>query len=64
MPELKEVFEMVTNQTEPDLDSWKQQDERQRRTARNRKLGVFALAAAIARSASKEPYASTKLVAT
>jgi hypothetical protein len=48
MPELKEVFEMVTNQTEPDLDSWKQQDERQRRTARNRKLGVFALAAAIA----------------
>ena len=48
MPELKEVFEMVTNQTEPDLDSWKQQDERQRRTVRNRKLGVFALAAAIA----------------
>jgi len=48
MPELKEVFDMVTNQTEPDLDSWKQQDERQRRTARNRKLGVFALAAAIA----------------
>jgi len=48
MPELKEVFDMVTNQTEPDLDSWRQQDERQRRTARNRKLGVFALAAAIA----------------
>ena len=35
MPELKEVFDMVTNQTEPDLDSWGQQDERQRRTARD-----------------------------
>ena len=48
MPELKEVFDMVTNHTEPDLDSWRQQDERQRRSARHRKLGVFALAAAIA----------------
>ena len=48
MPELKEVFEMVTQQSEPDLDSWNEQEERQRRTARNRKVGVFALAAAIA----------------
>ena len=48
MPELKEVFDMVTKQTEPDLDSWNQQEERRRRTARNRKIGVFVLAAAIA----------------
>jgi hypothetical protein len=48
MPELKEVFEMVTKQSEPDLDSWNQQEERHRRTARNRKVGVFVLAAAIA----------------
>jgi len=47
MSELKEVFEMVTNQTEPDLDSWKQQDERQRRTARNRKIGGLVVAAAV-----------------
>jgi Tol biopolymer transport system component len=47
MPELKEVFEMVTKQTEPDLDSWKQQEQKQRRTARNRRVGAFALVAAL-----------------
>lgn len=47
MPELKEVFDMVTKHTEPDLDSWKEQDQRQRRTARNRKIGAFALVAAL-----------------
>jgi Tol biopolymer transport system component len=47
MPELREVFEMVTKQTEPDLDSWKQQQERQRRTARNRKIGAIGAVAAI-----------------
>jgi hypothetical protein len=47
MAELKEVFEMVTNKTEPDLDSWKDQEQRQRRTARNKKVGAFAVAAAI-----------------
>ena len=47
MPELKEVFEMITKQTEPDLDSWKEQERRQRRTARNRRVGAFALVAAI-----------------
>jgi hypothetical protein len=48
MAELREVFEMVTKQTEPDLDSWKQQKDRQRRTSRNRKFGALAVAAVIA----------------
>ena len=48
MPELKEVFDMVTKQAEPELDSWKQQEQKQRRTARNRRIGAFALVAAIA----------------
>jgi Tol biopolymer transport system component len=47
MPELKEVFGMVTKQTEPDVDSWRQQEQRQRRTARSRRVGAFALVAAI-----------------
>lgn len=48
MSELREVFEMVTRQTEPDLDSWKQQEDRQRRTSRNRRHGALAVAAVIA----------------
>lgn len=47
MPELREVFEMVTKQTEPDVDAWKEQERRQRRVSRNRKLGALAVAAAI-----------------
>jgi hypothetical protein len=47
MPELKEVFEMVSQKVEPDLDAWKQQEQRQRRTARNRKIGAFALVACL-----------------
>lgn len=47
MAELKEVFEMVTRQTEPDLGSWKEQERRQRGRARQRKLGAFAVAAVI-----------------
>ena len=30
MAELKEIFEMVTNKTEPDLDAWQEQERRQR----------------------------------
>jgi Tol biopolymer transport system component len=48
MHDLKEVFEMVTKQVEPDQDSWRKQQEQQRRTARNRKLGALVLVAAIA----------------
>jgi hypothetical protein len=47
MPELREVFEMVTKQTEPDLDAWREQERRQSRKSRNRKLGALAVAAAI-----------------
>lgn len=47
MPELKEVFDMVTKQAEPDLSSWNDQERRQRRTVRNRKIGAFALVAAL-----------------
>jgi hypothetical protein len=47
MSELREVFEMVTKQTEPDVDAWREQERRQRRTSRNRKLGALAVAAAI-----------------
>jgi len=49
MPDLREVFEMTTKQMgEPDLDSWREQERRQRNASRNKKLGVFAVAAAIA----------------
>ena len=47
MHDLREVFELVTKQTEPDLDSWKKQEVRQRRTSRNRKLGAIGLVAAL-----------------
>jgi hypothetical protein len=48
MPELREVFEMTTKQAEPDVDSWREQEQRQRKSTRNKKLGAFAVAAAIA----------------
>jgi hypothetical protein len=47
MPELREVFEMTTKQMEPDVDAWREQEKRQRRSARNRKIGALAVAAAI-----------------
>jgi len=47
MAELREVFEMVTNKTEPDLGAWTAQERRQRRASRNRKLVAVAVVAAI-----------------
>jgi hypothetical protein len=47
LPELKEVFDMVSERSEPDLDAWKEQDRRQRRTARNRKVSAYAVTAAM-----------------
>lgn len=47
MPELREVFEMTTKQIEPDVDAWREQEGRQRRSARNKKAGAFAVAAAV-----------------
>jgi hypothetical protein len=52
MAELKEVFEMVTKHTEPDLESWKEQEQRQRRATRNRRIGAFAVVAAIGLAAA------------
>jgi WD40 repeat protein len=48
MHDLREVFEMVTKQTEPDLDSWRKQEHRQRRRSRNRRVGAIIVAAAAA----------------
>jgi Tol biopolymer transport system component len=47
VPELREVFEMTTRQIEPEVDAWREQEGRQRRATRNRKIGAFAVAAAI-----------------
>ena len=47
MPDLREVFEMVRQQTEPDLDSWAEQERRMRRATRKRKLSALALVAAV-----------------
>ncbi len=47
MPELKEVFDMVSQKVEPDLDAWNKQERRNLRAARNRRLGAIALVAAL-----------------
>jgi WD40 repeat protein len=47
MPELREVFEMTTKQIEPDVDAWREQEKHQRRSSRNKRIGAFAVAAAI-----------------
>jgi Tol biopolymer transport system component len=48
MADLREVFEMVKQQTEPDLDSWAEQERRMHRATQKRKIGAYALVAAIA----------------
>lgn len=47
MAELKEIFEMVTNRTEPDVDTWNDQEKRQPRSIRNRKLRAMGVVAAV-----------------
>ena len=47
MADLREVFEMVKQQTEPDTDSWAEQERRMRRATHKRKAGAFALVAAL-----------------
>lgn len=47
MPDVKEVYEMVTKQKPSDPSALERQHTRQVRTMRNRKLGAFAVAAAI-----------------
>jgi WD40 repeat protein len=41
MTDLREVFEMTTKQVEPDLDSWREQEERQRGARRKRRAGAL-----------------------
>ena len=48
MHDLREVYEMVTKLTEPDLDSWKKQENLQRQKSRNRRIGAIVVAAAAA----------------
>jgi Tol biopolymer transport system component len=47
MPDLREVFEMVKQQAEPDQDSWSEQERRIRQSQRKRKYGAIALVAAL-----------------
>jgi Tol biopolymer transport system component len=47
MAELKEIFEMVTHDTEPNLDAWEEQERRQRATARRRRAAALGVAAVI-----------------
>jgi Tol biopolymer transport system component len=47
MPDVKEVFEMVTKQVEPHLDEWREQERRHRRRSGVRKAGAMALVAAV-----------------
>ena len=47
MPEIKEVFETVSEKVEPDLDSWTGLERRRRRSVRSRKWGAVALAASL-----------------
>ena len=47
MPEARDVLRSAIENVRPDPGAFERQGARQRRAARNRKLGAFALAAAI-----------------
>ena len=47
MAELREVFEMATKQTEPERDSWRQQQEMQDRSKRKSRVGATLIAAVL-----------------
>jgi hypothetical protein len=48
MPDIQEVYEMVTRRKPPEPGALERQQKRQVRAARNKKIGAFAVAAAIA----------------
>jgi hypothetical protein len=48
MPDVREVYEMVTQQKPPEPGALERQQKRQVRAARNRRFGAFAVAAVIA----------------
>jgi hypothetical protein len=47
MPDLREVFQMSTQKVRPDRGFTERQEFRQRRRTRNRKIGAYAIVAAI-----------------
>ena len=47
MNEIRELFDMLTKQKEPHQDAWKEQEDRQRRTERNRRIAAFVGVAAV-----------------
>jgi hypothetical protein len=47
MVEAREVFEMTAKQIEPDREAWRDQERRQRRANRRRKIGAFAVAGSV-----------------
>ena len=47
MTDMKELFEMATKQMEPDQDSWREQQRKQARSSRNRKVGALVAVAAM-----------------
>ena len=47
MTDIKELFDMVTNETRADRNVWNEQELRQRRSTRNRKGGALLLVAAV-----------------
>jgi TolB protein len=47
MSETREVFEMVTKHSEPDIGSWKDQERHQRKRAQRRRAGAFAVVAGL-----------------
>ena len=47
MSELKELFDMVTNKTEPESSAWQEQERRQRKRTGRRRAAAFTAAAAI-----------------
>ena len=48
MPDLREVFEMTVKQMgEPDVDSWREQERRQRKANRNKRIGAIVVAAVL-----------------
>jgi hypothetical protein len=51
MPDVREVYEMVTQQTPPKPDALERQRKRQRRATRNTKIGAIGIAATIAATA-------------
>jgi Tol biopolymer transport system component len=51
MPEVRDVYEMVTKQKTSEPGALERQQRRQVRTARNKRIGAFAVAAAIAAAA-------------